>query len=134
MSVLSQRFADPALGELALAHDAFGIDAQQDIDAVTGPLGNLRGINAATEPGGQAGMPKVIGSPGARRLFRCGQGRLACFRLCAPVGDGGQLADPNAAEEVAVRSRAELREVVPEQPGSAQGGWARCGCLPRPCA
>jgi len=27
MSVLAQRFADPALGELILAHDALGVDA-----------------------------------------------------------------------------------------------------------
>jgi hypothetical protein len=30
-SVLAQRFTDPALGELVLARDALGVDAQQHI-------------------------------------------------------------------------------------------------------
>jgi hypothetical protein len=39
MSVLAQRFADPALGEPVLAHDTFGVDPEQHLYAVgSGPL------------------------------------------------------------------------------------------------
>ena len=38
---------DAALGELVLARDAVGIDAWQYINAVPGPLGYLRGIDAS---------------------------------------------------------------------------------------
>lgn len=38
MSVLPQGFADPSLGELILANDALGIDPQQHVHAVPGPL------------------------------------------------------------------------------------------------
>jgi hypothetical protein len=41
MSVLAQCFADPALGELVLAYDALGVDAQQHVHAVPGPLRHL---------------------------------------------------------------------------------------------
>lgn len=66
ISALPQRFADPALGELVLARDALGVDAQQDVDAVPGPLGYLGWVDAAIQPGGQASMPQVIGPPGQR--------------------------------------------------------------------
>jgi hypothetical protein len=52
MSVLTQRFTDPSLGELVLAHDALGVDPQQHVDAVPGPLGHLGRIHAAVEPRG----------------------------------------------------------------------------------
>jgi len=32
--------------ELVAAMDAFGVDAEQDIDAVAGPLGDLGGVDA----------------------------------------------------------------------------------------
>ena len=41
LSVLAQGFVDAALGELVLARDVLGVDAQQDIYAVPGPLGHL---------------------------------------------------------------------------------------------
>jgi hypothetical protein len=66
MSVLAQRFTDPSLSELVLAHDALGVDPQQHVDAVPGPLRHLGGIDAAVEPRGQAGMPKVVRSPSER--------------------------------------------------------------------
>jgi hypothetical protein len=41
MSFLAQRFADPALGQLVLAHNALGVDPQWHVHAVPGPLGYL---------------------------------------------------------------------------------------------
>ena len=61
--VLPQRFADPALGELVLAHDALGVDPQEHVHAVAGPLGYLRGLDASVQPRGQAGMPKIVWPP-----------------------------------------------------------------------
>jgi hypothetical protein len=65
-SLLPQRFADPALGELVLAGNALCVDAQQHIDAVPCPLGHLGWVDAAVEPRGQAGVPEVIWPPGER--------------------------------------------------------------------
>jgi hypothetical protein len=61
MSVLTQRFTHASLGELVLAHDALGVDPQQHVHAVPGPLRHLGGVDAAVEPRGQARMPKVKG-------------------------------------------------------------------------
>ena len=52
-SGLAQRFADTALGQLVLADDAFGVDPQEYVDAVPGPLGDLGWVDAAVEPRGQ---------------------------------------------------------------------------------
>ena len=46
VSVLAERLADPALGELVLADNAFGIDPEQDVYAVPGPLGELLRVDA----------------------------------------------------------------------------------------
>jgi hypothetical protein len=48
-SVLKQRFADAALGELVLTCDALGVDPQQHVDAMPGPLRHLSGIDAAVQ-------------------------------------------------------------------------------------
>jgi len=78
MSVLAQRFADPALGQLVLARDAFGVDAQQDVHAVPGALGHLSGVDAAVEPCEQAGVAQIVRPPGERRgLLGRGERRLA---------------------------------------------------------
>jgi len=88
MSVLAQRFADPALGQLVVAHDALGVDAQQHVHAVPGPLGHLGGIDAAVQPGGQAGMAEVAWPPGeGRGLLSRGQ----CLRV--PTPRSGQTLD-----------------------------------------
>jgi hypothetical protein len=47
--------ADPALGELVLARDALGVDAQQYVHAVPSPLGHLGGVDAAGQPYGRRG-------------------------------------------------------------------------------
>jgi hypothetical protein len=46
-SGLAEHFADAALSELVLADNALGVDAQQHIHAVPGPLGYLCGEDAA---------------------------------------------------------------------------------------
>jgi hypothetical protein len=56
VSALFQCIADSALGELALADDALGVDPEKYVDAVSGPLGDLGGLDAAVQPGGQAGV------------------------------------------------------------------------------
>ena len=52
VSVLAQRCADPALGELVLADDALGVDPQEYVDAVPGPLRHLSGIDTGVQPRG----------------------------------------------------------------------------------
>jgi hypothetical protein len=90
MSLLAQGFADPALGELVLTRDALGVDPQQHVDAVPGPLRHLSGIDAAVQPRGQASVPEVIRAPCERGvLLGRGEGRLARFDPGAPVGDRG---------------------------------------------
>jgi len=115
MSVLAQRFTDAALGEFVLAHDALGIDPQQYVHAVSGPLGYLGRVDAAVEPRGQAGMAEVVRAPGERRgLLCCGEGRLTRSDPGPPVGDRGQIAAPDAAEEAAGGRWIEIREMLPE--------------------
>jgi hypothetical protein len=52
-----------ALGEFVLAYDAHGVNPEQHVDAMPGPLGDLSRIDAAVEPRGQAGMPQVVRPP-----------------------------------------------------------------------
>ena len=77
LSVLAQGFVDAALGEVVLARDALGIDAQQYVHAVPGPLGHLGWVDAAVQPCRQAGVPQVVWPPGERRgLLRGSEGQL----------------------------------------------------------
>jgi hypothetical protein len=39
---------------------------------VPSPVSDLGRVDAAVEPGGQAGVPQVIWAPGERRGFFCG--------------------------------------------------------------
>ena len=59
--VLAQCLADPALGEFVLADDALGIDPEQCVDPVPGPLRDLGWVDAAVEPRRQASMEEVVG-------------------------------------------------------------------------
>src|SRR5215467_3715714 len=127
-SVLKERCADPALGELVLAYDALGVDPQQHVDAVPGPLRHLGRVDAAVEPRGQAGVPEVIWAPRERRgLLRSAQSRLACFDPGAPVGDRRQFATPDTTEETAIR-RSAARPDARAEASSTRDGWARRGC------
>src|SRR5215471_21370921 len=84
---------------------------------VPGPLGYLSRVDAAIEPRGQAGVPKVIWAPGERGgLLRSAQGRLACFDPGAPVGDGRQFATPDTTEETAIRRSAERVQILAQKP------------------
>src|SRR5215470_3484188 len=83
------------------------------------PLGHLGGIDAAVQPGGQAGVPQVVWPPGqGRGLLGRGEGQLARLDPGAAVGDGGQFAAPYAGEETAVvgRGRSSL--------GGSGGSWS----------
>jgi hypothetical protein len=65
-------FFDAAEGGLLRVGEAFGVDAEEDGDAVACPFGDLGGGDACVQPGGQAGVPQVV------RTFaegRCGFGR-----------------------------------------------------------
>jgi len=64
---LAQGLANPGLGEFILAYDAFGIDPQQDFDAVPGPFRDLCRVYAAVQPRRQASMAEVVGPPGEGR-------------------------------------------------------------------
>lgn len=57
---------DAAEGGLLGVGEAFGVDAEEDGDAVAGPLGHLGGGYACVEPGGQAGVSQVVGAFGKR--------------------------------------------------------------------
>src|ERR1019366_8809083 len=88
-------------------------DPQQHIDAVPGPLSDLRGVDTAVQPRGQASVPQVRGSPGQRRsLLGGGEGTLAGPDPGTPVSDGGQLTAPDTVEQAAVLGRAELGQVL----------------------
>jgi len=117
MSVLAQGFANAALGEIVLAHYAPGVDPQQHVDAVPGPFGDLSRIHATVEPGGQAGVPEVVGPPGERRgLLRRRERGLACSNPRAPLSDRRKLAAAHSAEHAAIWCGAELREVMAQEP------------------
>jgi hypothetical protein len=58
---------DAPLGRLLLAVDALGVDPQQDIDAVPGPLGDLRRCDPGVEPGRDGSVPERVGDHGQRR-------------------------------------------------------------------
>jgi hypothetical protein len=64
-----QRGLDPAAGGLVLAGHAGGIDVQQDVHNVPGPLGDLSGgrgplLRKAPNAGSRSGRPA---SPAARK-------------------------------------------------------------------
>jgi hypothetical protein len=46
--------------------EALGVDPEQDLDRVAGPLGHRGGRHAAVEPGGHGRVPKVVGRPRQR--------------------------------------------------------------------
>jgi len=58
---------DSAFGDLVLAFEALGIDAEQDLDAVAGPFGDLGCGYSPVEPGRQAGVTKTFPRVTARK-------------------------------------------------------------------
>jgi hypothetical protein len=74
-------------------------------------------VDAAVQPSGQTGVPKVVWPPCERRGLLCGtQSRLARFGPGALVGDGGQFAAPDTAEETAIGGSAELVKMRVQKP------------------
>jgi hypothetical protein len=55
---------DSALGDLVLAFEALGVDAEQDLDAVSCPFGDLGWGCSSVEPGGQACVAEVVRAMG----------------------------------------------------------------------
>jgi hypothetical protein len=138
MSVLAQGFADAALGELILADDTLGVDPQQHVDPVPGPFSHLCRVDAAVQPGQQAGVPQVVGPTGqGRGLLGRSERDLARFDPRAPVGDRRQFTASDAAEEAAIWRGAEPLKMIAQQPGEL---WmrrhgpavARCAALELP--
>ena len=75
VSIAAECTFDALPVELVAAVDALSVDTEQDVDAVTGPLGRLGRVDAGVEPGGQAGgTPACVSirqeQPG-QRLQRC---------------------------------------------------------------
>ena len=56
---------DPALGDLVVAFEALGVDAEQDLNAVASPFGDLGWGYSPVEPGREARMAKVVRAPRA---------------------------------------------------------------------
>src|ERR1035438_4604186 len=55
-------FLDLPEGGLLGAGQAPAVDAEQDPDAVAAPFGDAGGFDSGVQPGGQAGVPQVVGS------------------------------------------------------------------------
>src|SRR5215831_13359013 len=99
-SVTAQGGGDAALGDLVLPVEALGIDAEQHLDAMAGPLRHLGCGHSPVEPGGQACVAKVVRpARELRAVLLIRQGSLTRLLPCPPVGDGGQRATLDSLEE-----------------------------------
>jgi hypothetical protein len=123
---LPQRLLDSTAGDDVLAVETLGVDAQQHLDTVAGPLSHLRWRDAGVEPGRDPRMPQVAGTPCQWRgnLLRR-QGGLAGTvprPVDAPHRHGVQVGqrerDPRATgaahEQPAISPRAEDVDVTPQ--------------------
>jgi hypothetical protein len=122
-SARTERGLDSLIGGGFPAVDAAGIDAKQNIDAVSGPFGDVGWRYAGIEPEGDRGVAKGVWPirEWGRDLLRC-EGEDACG--CPDVGvTGADDAASPGMEESAVRNGAELREVLAED--AHKGRWYR---------
>src|SRR6478672_9955948 len=88
---VSESCLDPLSDGLVLSVDALGVDAEQDVDTVAGPLGDMGGGHAGVEPQGDRGMPKVVRAPGQRRrVQKWAEGFASCL-VPDPVDDAHRL-------------------------------------------
>lgn len=73
---------------LVLAENALGVDPQQHVHAVAGPLGDLGSCDAGVEPGGHCGVPQSWG------VRRAGSGPVHSTIVVgrAATADAGVLA------------------------------------------
>src|SRR5690242_17365698 len=60
--VFAQQLFDLSVGDLLPTVDAFGVAAQQDLDAITRALSHLGRVHAGVQPRRQRRVPKVVGS------------------------------------------------------------------------
>src|SRR5262249_10573104 len=99
-SVTAQGGGDAALGDLVLAVEALGKDAEQHLDAMAGPLRHLGCGHSPVEQGGRACGARVVGpARELRAVLLIRQGSLTRLLPCPPVGDGGQRATLDSLEE-----------------------------------
>jgi hypothetical protein len=61
--VIAEGVFDELPVDLLPAVDALGVDPQEHLNTVPGPLGDLGRVNARVQPGGQARVPQVIRPP-----------------------------------------------------------------------
>lgn len=53
---LLQRLFEPVHGTILFTVEALGVGLQKGLDAVAGPLSNLRRLHPSVEPGGHGGV------------------------------------------------------------------------------
>src|SRR6266566_1262590 len=92
------RFEDAPLGLVLLAGDALGVDPQQDVDLVPGPVGYLRWCDAGVQPGGDRRVTQVVGAAGQQRR-----------RLWAGEGRGRGLVEDGEARSVRIPPRGPMK-------------------------
>ena len=63
---------------LLAAVETVGVDAEQHVDAVTGPFSDALRFDASLEPGRDAGVPQVVGPFGQRPAPRSSE--ILCER------------------------------------------------------
>jgi hypothetical protein len=59
----AERFVNPFEPDPIAAFDAFGVDGEQDFNAVPGPLRYLRRWDASVEPQRDAAVVQIVGTP-----------------------------------------------------------------------
>src|SRR5262249_42759752 len=125
-------FLDPALGFVLLPRDALGVDAQQDVDAVSCPLGDLRGGHTSVQPGGNGRVPQVVGAPGEQgRPFLAGERRGAGLMEDLEVGPVLEDAAPGTGEDAPVRAGRILLQVLAEERDQVRMEGHRAGLTAR---
>jgi hypothetical protein len=81
-------FHDPPLGDVVLAVEAADVGAQQYLDAVSRPLGDLSGRHSPVEPCRQACVAQVVGATCQRgRVIPRAECGLASPLPCPAIGD-----------------------------------------------
>ena|ERR1700683_379094 len=122
--VVAEGFFDAAAIDVVAPGDALGVDAEEDLDAVAGPFGDLGRFDAAVEPGGQAGVAQVVRPPGERRVGDDrGERKEAGTLPGASVDALGQVTAAFPSEESAVRCGAELGDVPVQVSGQCRVAW-----------
>jgi hypothetical protein len=107
---------DAPLRLVLLAGDAFGVDPQQDVDAVACPLGDLGSGHARVEPGGYRRVSEVVGAPRQQRSRLasregCSPGLVKDLEIRAVIED----AATGTGEDAPVRSGRVLLDVLGEK-------------------